>query len=60
MAGAMGDEAWRGRLRRVRLNGIRGVNLKYTLIEVSRESRGGEAWWSPADLSGALVVVATL
>lgn len=34
MAGAVRDETWQGRLRRVRANGFRGVDFKFTLLEV--------------------------
>eukprot|EP00903_Cladosiphon_okamuranus_P011017 g10406.t1 len=34
LAGAVRDETWRGRLRRVRANGFRGVDFKFTLMEV--------------------------
>lgn len=36
LAGGLGDEDLRGRLRRVRNNGIRGVDLRYTLTQVLR------------------------
>eukprot|EP00752_Nemacystus_decipiens_P011465 g10180.t2 len=34
LAGAVRDETWQGRLRRVRANGFRGVDFKFTLMEV--------------------------
>ncbi|CAM9722490.1 unnamed protein product, partial [Sphacelaria rigidula] len=34
LAGGLADEQWRARLRRVRNNGIRGVDFRYTLTQV--------------------------
>lgn len=38
----MPGEAWQGRLRRFRANGIRGVDFKFTMVEVRVVWGGGD------------------